>query len=96
MKNTDSENTKRPGFWAALIMFILLVLIDIVVIGVSIADFIDLDIESNTALIIGIILSVVYALVVFLSRLRKNSTIKWFGWLAIANVLWWGYLLIAG
>lgn len=91
----NKENTKRPGFLAGLIMFIILVLIDIVVIGVSIADFIHLDLEANTALIIGIVLSVIYALVVFLTKLRKNSTIKYFGWLAVANVIWWGYLLIA-
>ena len=50
--------------------------------------------DTPVALTMGIVLSLIYAIVVFLiPYLRKMSTVKWFAICALGDAAWWAYLL---
>ncbi len=45
--------------------------------------------------VVGIILSLVFALIIFLTPyLRRASYLKWLGWLAIGDAIWWAYCMV--
>lgn len=85
-------------FFVGLIMFLIIIAINLLVIGIAVFEFIELDMDTPIALTVGIVLSVIYAIVVFAIpylRSMKNSC-RWWAWLAIGDAIWWGYLLISG
>jgi len=100
--NLDSTGKKIgkgiAKFFVALLMFIILIGITLFVVGVAIAEFINSDMDTPVALTLGIILSVIYAIVVFaVPYLRKmKNSCRWFAILALGDAAWWAYLLITG
>jgi hypothetical protein len=82
-------------FLVALVMFIILVAITVFVLGVAVFEFINSNIATPKALITGIVLSVIYAVIVFVvPYLRKIDSVKWFAFCALGDAAWWAYLLI--
>lgn len=84
-------------FFVGLLMLIILLAINLLVIGIAIFEFISIDMDTPIALIVGIVLSLIYAAVVYLIpylRSMKN-TCRWWAWCAIGDAIWWGYLLIS-
>lgn len=81
-------------FFVGLLMFIILVAITLFVMGVAVFEFLDSDMDTPVALTTGIVLSVIYAIVVFvIPYLRKMGTVKWFAICALGDAAWWAYLL---
>lgn len=99
---TENSITKSTAkgigrFISGLIMFLILVGITFVVLGVAVFEFIHLDMEAKGALTIGIVLSIIYALLVFIiPYFRKSPTVRWFAYCALGDAIWWIYLLISG
>jgi uncharacterized membrane protein len=84
-------------FFVGLLMFLILIAITFFVCGVAVFEFMSSDINTPFALIIGVILSLIYAAVVFvIPYLRKMGTMRWFAICALGDAIWWIYLLIAG
>ena len=99
MSSTDSiGKTAAKGFTkflVALAMFIVLLAITLLVLGTAVFDFLNFDLKAKRALILGIVLSIIYGLVVFIiPYFRKSGTIRWFGICAFGDAAWWAYLLI--
>lgn len=105
----NTENTKKDSsgktigkgalkFLVGLIMFLILLAINLLVLGIAVFEFIESDMDTPIALTIGIVLSLVYAIVVYaIPYLRSmKNTCRWWAWLAIGDAIWWGYLLITG
>jgi uncharacterized BrkB/YihY/UPF0761 family membrane protein len=85
-------------FFVGLLMLLILIAINLLVIGIAVFEFFETDIDTPVALTVGIVLSLIYAIVVFVIpylRSMKN-TCRWWAWLAIGDAIWWGYLLISG
>ena len=62
--------------------------------GVSVFEFINSDMDTPVALGLGIALSLVYAIIIFIiPYLRKIGSVKWFAYIAIGDAIWWAYLL---
>lgn len=81
-------------FFVGLVMFIILVAITFFVMAVAFFEFLNLNMGTPLALTIGIVLSVIYAIVVFvIPYLRKMRTVKWFAICALVDAAWWAYLL---
>lgn len=82
-------------FLVALLMFIILVAISLFVMGVAVFEFLDSNIDTPVALTLGVILSVLYAIVVYIiPYLRKISSVRWFAFCALGDAAWWIYLLV--
>ena len=99
MSSEESLGKKAAGgfarFLVALVMFIVLVAITIFVLGVAVFEFIDSNIKTPKALITGIVLSLLYAIIIFVvPYLRKIDSVKWFAFCALGDAAWWAYLLI--
>jgi Cu/Ag efflux pump CusA len=74
-------------FVSNLIMFIVFIAIFALVV------FIFYETWDETALIIGIPLAIIYAIIsFFIKRIRSKMTI-WWGILSLASAAWWIYLL---
>ena len=98
MTTNDSLGTKAAKglgkFFVGLLMFIILVAITLFVLGAAVFEFIESDMDTPVALGLGIGLSVVYAIIVFvIPYLRKIGTVKWFAICALGDAAWWAYLL---
>lgn len=97
---SKEEKTKKEasGFSKVitiLIMFILLAAITIFVFGVAVLEVLNLNIETPIALVSGIILSVVYAIIVYaIPYLKGIGLVKWFAICALFDAAWWIYLLV--
>ena len=101
----DNEKGKKIGkriasgagkFFVGLMMFLILIAINLLVIGIAVFEFFEFNIDTPVALTIGIVLSLIYAAVVFIIpylRSMKNSC-RWWAWCAIGDAIWWAYLLI--
>jgi len=98
MTTNDSLGKKATkgirNFFVGLLMFIILVAITLFVMGVAVFEFINSNMETPVALRLGICLSVIYAIIVFvIPYLRKMNSVKWFAICALGDAAWWAYLL---
>ena len=99
MSLTNDSSGKKAAkglgrFFVGLFMFIILTAITVFVLGVSVFEFITSDMDTPVALTLGIVLSLIYAIIVFIiPYLRKIGTVKWFAFLALGDAAWWAYLL---
>lgn len=99
MSTSDSIGKKAANgfvkFLVALAMFLVLFVIMILVLGTAVFDFLNVDLKATRALVLGIVLSTIYGIVVFvIPYFRKSGTIRWFGICAFGDAAWWAYLLI--
>ncbi len=95
MSSEETKKEAKAGCLMEILFLLVALLINVLVFGIAVFQFINWNIETSTALTVGIVLSVIYAIVVYASpSLRKNSYIRWLGFLAVADAAWWIYLLI--
>jgi len=98
-ESTGKAIAKGTGkFFVALLMLIILLAINLFVIGIAVVEFIEFDMDTPMALTVGIVLSLIYAAVIFIIPYLRHmkNTCRWWAWLAIGDAIWWGYLLISG
>lgn len=99
MSTNDSLGKKTANglskFFVGLLMFIILLAITLFVMGAAVFEFFNSNIETPVALTAGIVLSIIYAVIVFvIPYLRNINTIKWFAIGAIGDAAWWTYILL--
>ena len=94
-ESLEKKAAKGVGkFFVGLLMFIILLAITIFVMGAAVFEFFHSNIDTPVALGLGIALSLVYAIIVFvIPYLRKMGTVKWFAICALGDAAWWAYLL---
>ena len=81
-------------FIVGLIMFLILAGITFLVMGAAVFEFIHMNMKTPAALTLGIVASLIYALIVYLiPYLRKIGTVRWFAYCALMDAAWWAYLL---
>jgi hypothetical protein len=98
MTTNDSLGKKAANglikFFVGLLMFIILSAITLFVMGVAVFEFLDSNMETPVALTMGVVLSLIYAIIVFvIPYLRNISSVKWFAFCALGDAAWWAYLL---
>ena len=91
---SEKTEKKAAGCLSEFIFFLLAVAVGLV----SIALVVYGAFTGNKGLeSLGIGLSVVFALFVFLvPYFRRNSYIRWLAWLALGDAAWWTYTMITG
>ena len=83
------------NFFVGMLMFIVLLAITLFVMGVAVFEFLDSNMDTPVALTIGIVLSLIYAIIVFvIPYFRAMGTVKWFAICALGDAAWWAYLLL--
>ena len=90
----SEKKEKKAGCLTEFIFYLLAVVVGLV----SIALVIMGAISGKAGIeILGIGLSVVFALLVFIiPYLRRNGYIRWLAWLALGDAAWWAYTMFAG
>ena len=91
---SEKKEKKAAGCLSEFIFFLLAVAVGLI----SIALVVYGAISGNQVLeILGIGLSVVFALLVFIiPYFRRNGYIRWLAWLALGDAAWWTYTMFAG
>jgi hypothetical protein len=69
-------------------------LIFVAYLAITILIFIKTFPSSKIALVIGIPLSLIYAIVCFFNKKVRSKMTVWWGILSLLTSLWWIYLLI--
>ena len=100
MSENVSLNEKKSNgvvkFFVGFFMLLIAIAINVLVIGMGIFEFINSDMDTPVTLAIGVALSVVYALIIFvIPYLRRMGFVKSLAFLALGDAAWWIYLLIA-
>lgn len=77
-------------FIVGFICYLVAIAINLMVVLVAIGTL-----DPEVAMIVGIIASVVFALLIFIIPfLRHMSAVKWLAWLALGDAAWWIYLIV--
>lgn len=91
---SEKKEKKSAGCLSEFLFYLLAVAVGLV----SIALVVFGAISSNQGLeILGIALSVVFALFVFIiPYFRRNGYIRWLAWAALGDAAWWAYTMFVG
>lgn len=91
---SETKRKKSAGCLTEFIFYLLAVAVGVI----SIALVVFGAISGKRGLeFLGIGLSVIFALLVFLiPYYRRNSYIKWLAFAALGDAAWWTYTMIAG
>ncbi len=82
-------------FLINLIMFLVLLAYNIVFIFFVIKEIMAGNYAISNALIFGIFVSIIYAILCFFVKPLRNSWTIWWGFLALADAAWWIYLFLS-
>jgi len=90
---SEKKEKKAAGCLSEFIFYLLAV----VVLLISISLVIFGAMSGNQGLeLLGIGLSVVFALLVFIiPYFRRNGYIRWLAWAALGDAAWWAYTIFA-
>ncbi len=88
---SEPKEKKAAGCLSEFIFLLLAVVVGLI----SIALVVFGAITGNKGVeLLGIGLSVVFALLVFIiPYFRRNGYIRWLAWAALADAAWWAYLM---
>lgn len=91
---SEKKEKKSAGCLSEFLFYLLAVAVGLV----SIALVVFGAISGNQGLeILGIALSVVFALFVFIiPYFRRNGYIRWLAWAALGDAAWWAYTMFVG
>ena len=91
---SEKKEKKAAGCFSEFIFFLLAVVVGLGSIALVLAG----AFTDNSGLeILGIGLSVVFALLVFIiPYFRRNGYIRWLAWAALGDAAWWTYTIFAG
>lgn len=79
-------------FIVGLICYLVAIAINVMVVLVALGTF-----DGDTALIIGIVASIIFALLIYIvPYLRNMKGVRWLAWLAVCDAAYWIYTLITG
>ena len=91
---SEKKEKKAAGCLSEFIFYLLAVAVGMI----SIVLVVYGAISSNQGIeLLGIGLSVVFALLVFIiPYFRRNGYIRWLAWAALGDAAWWTYTMFAG
>lgn len=90
---SEKKEKKAAGCLSEMVFYLLAVAVCLV----SIALVVYGAMSGNQGVeLLGIGLSVVFALLVFIiPYFRRNGYIRWLAWAALADAAWWAYTMFA-
>lgn len=89
------EKKKGVNFFVGFLMTVLYIITAFVVFGVAVFDFLDMDFSASTALISGIVVSALYAILILgIPYFRRSSYMRYLMYLAAGDAIWWMYCLV--
>ena len=90
----SEKKEKKAGCLTEFIFYLLAVVIGLASFALVLGGAFT---ENSGLTLLGIGLSVVFALLVFIiPYLRRNGYIRWLAWLALGDAAWWAYTMFAG
>ena len=94
MEEQKTNEKGKAGCFTEIIFYLLAVVVGLASFALVLGGVFS---GNDGPAILGIALSVVFALLVFLIPfLRRNSYIRWLAFAALGDAAWWAYTMFAG